>query len=300
MFTRSKSAGIVLLGFVVTLLVVAALSHLAFYAVGQTLQMQQQIIRQQQIECLGQSLAAVVEQRPWPTVSTKWTLPEVILQPGQVPVQPLLNITLRPTVPLKSLEIQVQGEELDWRLQKLVVEPPGGAAHSIYQTGIFASHGGSSATAQVEISTGGKPLPAVDSTGYSMYKRAFLPSMKDLHDYGLQEQLYATMTTRSVYKISANARIDGNGILYNDKSIIVGRRSRATGKLWLITLEDITVEDGVQLANVLLFARGNIKLGANVRLRGAIVGRTVTIGRGFRFESAPAVTQAFDTNLARK
>ena len=103
-------------------------------------------------------------------------------------------------------------------------------------------------------------------------------SMSDLHDYGFSKNfIYLTSGTTLTY-LSTAKTTKGDELLACKGSITLKKNFKATGRLILITNSSVTLEEKVDLANVLIIAKGNVNINAGCKINGVIFsGSTVKI-----------------------
>ena len=94
--------------------------------------------------------------------------------------------------------------------------------------------------------------------------------MDEIHEYGFSDSFtYLDASTNLTYDSTAKIT-KGNGLLACKNSITLKKYFKATGKLVLLSNSSITLEEKVDLANVLIIAKGNVNIASGCKIKGVI------------------------------
>ena len=296
-----QKQGFIVLSLLLLVLVLSILAQGIIHIVKQQAKTQQEYIRHRQIAILGTDLLlGAVNQEQQNNLQSK-ILQEITLYPGAEKIAPQIIVERRETLPLRAINIAIKYKDATWKMQQLIIEPPGGSLHSIYNNLLYSSKEIIGELPEKLLPNGyplSKTMPQMDINGYLKYKSNPLPSAGTLQELGLLGRLYANDSGSSSgpYVIKANTTIKGNGILYHNNPIKLGEGSSSTGKLWLICNDEIIIGDNVDLENIFLYANGPIFIGRNVHICGIIISAgKIQVGEGFVMRGDRSVLEPFLT-----
>lgn len=267
------------------------------YVVNNEIAIQRDSIRKKQILCLGETLMQKTLQEESSLPIANVILPTVKLEPGNYELTPTLILKQRLTVPVRSIEVRMQGENEKFSLYHQRYEPPGGSANAVYKSLIFAGKS-VSGWPKSEGKETSKSMPMLDLIGYQTYAQKGLPNAEVLNNYGLGQRAYHNEDNMDgkTYTIASDSKVRGKGILVHNGKFIVGSNTKFFESVWLISMSTLVIEDGVEIVRGLLISRGDILIGNNVVFNGIIVaGGNVIVGNACNLQYAPEVADAFNT-----
>ncbi len=236
----------------------------------------------------------------------KVTLPPFIFTEDSEALTPSVKVDILPKVPLRVVDVTIKGESINWRLRKMFLEPPGGRNHSIYCTQEKLRGSKNSPDFQAsrnyqdtKNSSNTKTVfPVLAQKDYTKYQDFFLPGKETLLKEGLSGFVYAEQQGRyfSPYRLPVTGVIRGRGVFYNNDDIVIGAHTSFPDKIWLISSQNIILEDNVRLEEAFLYAKGNISLGQKVRICGIMIAaKGVIKGADAIFQENPKVLDTFVT-----
>jgi hypothetical protein len=295
-----RQDGFVVLSLLILVVFLSVLAQGIIHMVKQQAKTQQEYIRHRQIAALGTGLILAVRTQENQSDLQSQALQEIVFYPGAEKIVPQLAIERRETVPLQAVKVLIKYKEATWKMQYLKLEPPGGALHNIYNNIVYSDE-------KIEgklpegLLPNNYPLavirPKIDISGYLKYKSNPLPDASTLQELGLLSRLYANNSGGSgAYSIKKNTIIRGNGILYHNNPIKISEGCSSNEKLWIISNDEIIIEDNVNLGQVFLYANGPISIGRNVTICGIIIGAgKIQVGEGFAMRGDKSVLETFLT-----
>lgn len=296
-----QKQGFIVLSLLLLVVVLSILAQGIIHIVKQQAKTQQEYIRHRQIAILGtELLSGAVAQEQQNNLQSQ-ILQEITLYPGAEKIVPQIVVERRKTLPLRAINIAIKYKNATWKMQQLMIGPPGGSKHSIYNNLLYSNKEITGELPEKLLPHGYplyKTMPQMDIKGYLKYKSNPLPSAGTLQELGLLGRLYANDSGSSSgpYVINANTIIKGNGILYHNNPIKICERVSNTGKLWFICNDEIIIGDNVNLQNIFLYANGPISIGRNVNICGIIIGAgKIQVGEGFAMRGDKSVLETFLT-----
>lgn len=257
-------------------------------------------LHEEQKRLLAASLLQAAEETRQTDNLSEIVLAPVILQPGNLTVQPSLHVVDEVQLGIRQIEARVETTAASWSLYRIFCSPPGGARHPIYTYNIFALLGvnGKLPTGEKVLDgSSGVLLPAINYADYGNFGLRQLPTAEELTDYGLQQRLYFnTVNGAETYELPPKTTISGDGVLIDEVVIVVGNSCTASGRLTLISGSGISIGDNVKLDQAFLFAQKNITIGDNVTINGIIVsGGKLKVGNNFAFTGERKLLDTFAT-----
>lgn len=286
-------------------------------------------LNQRQVMQETQSLAKkVLEDEKFFTKDTD--LPEYVLKPGSKVLKPKVFVKYRNTLPIKTVKVTSNYDDLKYSMDFMKVFPPGGNDSSLYKYGIVAKkkiigmnlnelNSIDNDLAREDFTD----IPKIDEDGYEYSSVISLPDSNYAETLNLGDRLYSNFFSKNYsfekisittvshtfnvyggpyyYYIEKNVNVKGNGIFFNRSPIIFKTGSSSEGLLWLICGNTVYIQDNVNLNKVLIFADGKIIIGKNVSINGIMVSTyDIEVGENFNYTKDSSVLEPFVSTIYHK
>ena len=287
---KGKSKGSLVLTLIFGVVILGSMTRLFMAIVTEAIQSQQEINFRRELLRVGGDLITAVADKPAFHKKGTITLPTIVFNEGCEELTPKVTVDVLPKAHLRSVSVELKGETVHWRTRKIFLEPPGGKKHPVYSQEYYE---GSEDTKKL--------MPILSHKEYSKYQDFPLPKREDLQEAGLSGFVYSNQQGTLYpqdYRLPVTGTVFGSGVIYNARKIILGPKTHLTGKIWLLSQDDIVLEDDVYLEQAFLYSAGNIYLGHRARVCGIIVAANKLVkGTESAFQKNPAVLEPFVTPI---
>lgn len=116
-------------------------------------------------------------------------------------------------------------------------------------------------------SNGSFPMPQIDFLANEGHSNL---DMTSLHENGFTNGFYYLLQSTTITYLATAKTTNGNELITSKANLTFQKNFKAPGRLIIIANGSVTLEDYVNLANVLIIAKGNVTFGKGCRVNGVI------------------------------